>query len=112
MMEFILLSVEVQPIGGWNVYEYDQNTDYQKLSVWGDGYYFTANKFGGSKVYAVDKEAMIQGAASADIQGFDLPGLAIGGFYSPQALNAINDDLSSGPASIVYYADDAWPGKL
>ena len=36
------------PLGGWNVYEYDQNTDYQKLSVWGDGYYFTANKFGGS----------------------------------------------------------------
>jgi len=106
----IAVSGGPNPIGGWNVYEYDQNTDYQKLSVWGDGYYFTANKFNGSKVYAVDKEAMIQGAASADIQGFDLPGLAIGGFYSPQALNAINDDLSSGPASIVYYADDAWPG--
>ena len=106
----IAVSGGPNPLGGWNVYEYDQNTDYQKLSVWGDGYYFTANKFGGSKVYAVDKEAMIQGASSADIQGFDLPGLAIGGFYSPQALNAINDDLSNGPASIVYYADDAWSG--
>jgi hypothetical protein len=106
----IAVSGGPNPLGGWNVYEYDQNTDYQKLSVWADGYYLTANKNGAEKVYAFDKEAMIQGASSAGIQGFNLPGLAAGPFYSPQALNVINDDLSSGPASIVYFADDAWPG--
>lgn len=96
---------------GWYVYNIAQINDYQKLSIWSDGYYMTDNTSATNKVYAMERSKMLNGDASAKIIGFPLPGIVRNGFYSPQALNVTNNNLPApGAAPIVYLQDDAWSG--
>ncbi|MBK9599511.1 MAG: hypothetical protein IPO60_14680 [Flavobacteriales bacterium] len=50
-----------------------QISDYQKLSVWSDGYYITDNTSSNNKVWALERSAMLAGAATPGIQSFNLP---------------------------------------
>lgn len=96
---------------GWNVYTISAIQDYQKLSVWSDGYYITENTSGASKVWALERSAMLAGSTSAKILGFDLPGIATSGFFSPQVLNITDDNFpAAGGATVIYLQDDAWSG--
>lgn len=96
---------------GWYVYNIPQINDYQKLSVWSDGYYMTDNTSATNRVYAMERAKMLAGDPAAQIIGFPLPGIATSGFYSPQALNVTNDNLPApGGMPIVYMQDDAWAG--
>ncbi|NND63390.1 MAG: hypothetical protein HKN48_09370, partial [Flavobacteriaceae bacterium] len=96
---------------GWYVYNIASINDYQKLSVWSDGYYITDNTGSSNKVWALERAAMLNGSPSAQILGFNLPGIATSGFYSPQALNITdNNTPAAGGATIVYMQDDAWSG--
>lgn len=96
---------------GWYVYTISAIQDYQKLSVWSDGYYMTENTGGSQKVWALERSAMLNGSPSAQIIGFNLPGLVTSGFFSPQALNVTNGNLpAAGGATIVYLQDNAWSG--
>ncbi len=100
--------------GGWYLYNFPMETDYQKLSVWSDGYYLTANKdaFNNNEaVYALERAEMLSGNPNAQIIGFPLPGIATGGFYSPQAFNVTGGNMpAAGNVPIVYLQDDAWAG--
>lgn len=96
---------------GWYVYNIGAINDYQKLSVWSDGYYMTDNTSSSNKVWALERDEMLAGNPSAQILGFNLPGIATSGFYSPQALNVTDDNMpAAGSAPIVYLQDDAWGG--
>lgn len=96
---------------GWTTYTYGVVSDYQKLSVWSDGYYMTENTSAGEKVHVFDRDAMLAGDAIAGIQSFVLPGLVTSGFHSAQALNISDDNAPGlGNATIVYMQDDAWNG--
>ena len=101
---------------GWNVYDFPMDTDYQKLSVWSDGYYLTANKDSGQAdtsevVHALEREKMLVGDPSAQIIGFPLPGIVTSGFFSPQAFNVTSSDFpTAGNVPVVYMQDDAWGG--
>ena len=96
---------------GWYVYNISQINDYQKLSVWSDGYYITDNTGSSNKVWALERDEMLAGNPSAQILGFNLPGIATSGFYSPQALNVTDDNMpAAGSAPILYLQDDAWGG--
>lgn len=95
---------------GWNVYTIPGVQDYNKLSVWSDGYYVTSNG-AGNKVWALERDKMIAGDAGASFQTFTLPGIVTSGFQSPQALNVSDDNMpAAGGATIVYMQDDAWGG--
>jgi len=98
---------------GWNVYRINTINDYQKLSVWSDGYYVT-DQSSGNRVYAMERQAMLDGEPSANvsIQGFSLPNFNNLGFASVQVLN-IADDQYPGPgnATVVFFQDDAYPGQ-
>lgn len=73
--ECIAVSQSGDPVsGGWYYYALQANTgyfndafnDYPKLGVWADGWYMSANMFGGDgfegvRVWALDREAMING---------------------------------------------------
>jgi hypothetical protein len=102
--------------GGWYVYNFPMNTDYQKLSIWSDGYYLAANKDSGSAdtsevVYALERSKMLIGDINAQIIGFPLPGIVTSGFYSPQVFNATSVNFPApGNVPIVYLQDDAWAG--
>ncbi len=95
----------------WYVYNYSQVDDYQKLSIWSDGYYMTDNNGSFNKVYVFERDKMLLGDTGAQIIGFPLPGISTSGFFSPQAFN-ISDDNPPAPgnAPIVYMQDDAWSG--
>ncbi len=95
----------------WFVYSIPQVNDYNKLSVWSDGYYVTDNTNATNKIYALERDEMLAGNPSAQIVGFPLPGIATSGFFSPQALNVTNDNLpAAGGATFIYLQDDAWTG--
>lgn len=97
---------------GWFVYTINEIQDYQKLSVWSDGYYMTDNSTSSNKIWALEREEMLQGNPNAQILGFDLPGLvSFAGFYAPQVLNVTDDNMPApGNVPIVFMQDDAWPG--
>ena len=95
---------------GWYNYNIGAINDYQKLSVWSDGYYMTDNTGSSNKVWAMERAEMLLGN-SAQILGFNLPGLQTSGFYSPQALNVSDANMpASGGATFLYLQDDAWGG--
>ncbi len=104
---------------GWYTYRFNTGTfpDYEKMSVWSDGYYITANKDQGSMttsevVYAVERDLMLIGDANAQLIGFPLPGATNNGFYSPGGFNCIGPSLPpvGVPHPIVYMQDDSWSG--
>ncbi len=95
---------------GWYNYSMGAVNDYQKLSVWSDGYYMTENTSGGNKVWALERTEMLAGNA-AQIIGFPLPGIQTSGFFSPQALNVSDSNMpAAGGATFIYLQDDAWGG--
>lgn len=97
----------------WTVYTYGAINDYQKLSVWSDGYYMTDNAGGAFHIF--ERDAMIDGNAGTvpQIVTFNLPGLVTFGFHSAQALNVSTADFPAvGGATIVTLQDDAWGGGI
>ncbi len=114
----VAISQTNNPItGGWHVYSSNgfqtgAFPDYTKFSIWSDAYYVTANIFGGNgNVWAIERDKMLIGDATASIQAFTTPGIVTSGFYSPQVFNVSNDDLpATGNATMVYMQDDAWAG--
>lgn len=95
----------------WFVYTISGVQDYQKLSVWSDGYYITENTGSSNRLWALERDAMLVGDPNAQILGFNLPGIVTNGFFSPQALNVTDDNLpATGGATIVYLQDNAWAG--
>jgi len=99
----------------WNVYTTGFGTgafpDYTKFSVWGDSYIVTANIGATERVFAVERNEMLQGNP-AQFVGFPLPGIATNGFYSPQGFHITDDQHppAGTPAPIIYMQDDAWGG--
>ena len=98
----------------WTVYSYTAVSDYQKLSVWRDGYYMTENTGSSNKLHVFERAAMLDAASAGtdpQILSFSLPGLVTSGFHSPQVLNITDANFpTSGGATVMYMQDDAWSG--
>jgi subtilisin-like proprotein convertase family protein len=97
---------------GWNVYTIATINDYNKLSVWSDGYYIS-DQANGNRIYAMERQAMLDGepAANVSIQGFTPPNFSNQGFASLQILNISDDQYpAAGNATAVFYQDDAYTG--
>ncbi len=109
---FIAVSDSPDPVNcNWYVYHYSAVQDYQKVSVWSDGYYMTENTGSYNKVHVFERAKMLLGDANAQIQSFPLPGVASNGFLSPQVFNVSNNNQpAAGNATVVYFQDDAWSG--
>ena len=101
---------------GWYTYQFniDSFPDYPKYAVWRDGYYITANKSYGNVVYAVERDKMAMGDNTAQIVGFNLPGVVENSdtVFSPLPMNSTGPMLpdEGTPEYIVYLQDDAWTG--
>ena len=95
---------------GWYVYNISQIADYQKLSVWRDGYYLTQNTGSAQKIWVLERDAMLAGTTPG-VRGFNMPGLVTSGFHSAQAFNISDNNYpTSGGCTFVYMQDDAWGG--
>ncbi len=104
---------------GWFTYRFNTGSfpDYEKLSIWSDGYYITANKdqnnpSGNDVVFAAERDKMLVGDATAGFIGFPLPGAETNGFYSPSGSNATGASLPPVGVghTIQYLQDDSWSG--
>jgi GEVED domain/Secretion system C-terminal sorting domain len=96
---------------GWYVYSQSFN-DYQKLSVWSDGYYMTQNSQGSNKIFALERDEMLAGNPAAQIAGFNLPGIqGTTPFFSSQFFNVSDGNMPApGGATVVFLQDDAFGG--
>ena len=95
----------------WTVYAYEPVRDYNKLSVWRDGYYVTENTTQVKKVHVFERDKMIQGDPNAQIVSFELPGIVTSGFSPPQAFNIASSDFpTAGGAPVVFLQDDSYNG--
>lgn len=93
----------------WFVYSFPQVSDYNKLSVWRDGYYITDN--GATDVWVIDRDAALAGNPNANIQGFTIPGVQGQNFTSAQVFNVADDNMpTTGGAPLVYMRDDGFAG--
>ncbi len=91
---------------GWTVYNYATVTDYQKLSVWHDGYYMTDNANGTFHVF--ERDEMLLGNPGAQLVSFSPPEWQSAGFDAAQFVNLSHDATVTGPATLVHIADDSW----
>ncbi len=115
----IAISQTNDPINdGWHTYGVSdfgtsQFPDYEKMSIWSDGYYMSAN-IGTNQVFALERDKMLTGDPTASMQTFSLPGGNGSpplGFYSPHFLSVTNDNLpAAGGATVIFHQDDAWAG--
>ena len=85
--------------------------DYTKFAIWGDSYIVTANIGQENRVFAVERNQMLQNLP-AQFAAFPLPGIVTSGFYSPHGFHTTADEAvpAGTPAPIVYMQDDAWGG--
>ncbi len=85
--------------------------DYTKFAVWGDSYIVTANIGQTNRVFAVERNQMLENQP-AQFAAFPLPGIVTSGFYSPHGFHITGDETvpAGTPAPIVYMQDDAWAG--
>jgi hypothetical protein len=94
---------------GWNVYNLSFN-DYNKLSIWSDGYYLTQNIGGTDRVHALERDEMLAGNA-AQIIGFPLPGMITQNFWSPQFFDVSDGVMpAAGGATVVFLQEDSFGG--
>lgn len=103
---------------GWYVYTAGFGTgafpDYTKFSVWADTYMVTANISATNRVFAIERNEMLNGDPSQFI-ALPLPSFVspVGGFYSPQAFHTTTGSAlapAGTPAPIVYLQDDSYSG--
>ena len=103
----IAVSTGPDPVNdGWTTYTYASVIDYQKLSVWHDGYYMTDNANGNFHVF--ERDEMLAGNPNAQLVSLSLPTWQSDGFDAPQFFNLSHDTNVTGPATIVHMADDSW----
>lgn len=104
---------------GWYTYRFNTGSfpDYEKLSIWSDGYYITANKDQNNPrandvVFAVNRDQMLAGQSNAQLIGFPLPDARTSGFYSPGGSHVTGTTLPPVGVGhfILYLQDDAWSG--
>ena len=105
------------PTGSYFVYTFvlDAFPDYPHYSIWHNGYYFTANKFSGSTVYAIERDVILAGGANPQIVGFNPPGIVNNPntVFSPEFANLTGTVYpANAPAYLTYLQDDGWGGGI
>lgn len=110
----IAISTTPDPTGTFAVYSYDvPENDYPHYGIWGNSYVVTGN-FNPSETgrfYAFNRQKMLDGDASAEMATLTLPDyIGTGGFQAPQPVHSEGAGIAAGPAPIVWFQDDAWPG--
>ncbi len=98
----------------WYIYEFDsasgQLPDYPKFGVWQDGYYVGANE--ANRLYAFDRENMLNGDPARGYQVFQAPGLPGFGFQHMMPADADGDILppADAPAIFMRHRDSEYHG--
>jgi len=103
---------------GWYTYRYNfgARPDYEKMSIWSDGYYLTMNIYntapaGHELVFALERDKLLAGDNTAQMIGFQLPGMGNHRFFSPGSPTINGTTLPpAGNVPFIYLQDDVWTG--
>jgi len=108
----ILLGVSKtsDPTGAYYTYSYTspQFPDYEKFSIWADGYYMTSNQTT-QKVFVFERDSMIKGVSGSRSLNVTFSPPDGGGFFCPLPADADGQLPPYGtPCPIFSYEDDGW----
>lgn len=107
------VSVTNDPTGQYYTYQFTspQFPDYQKFSIWSDGYYMTSNQ-SSQKVFVFERDSMLAGVPTSRTiyKTFTPPKTT--GFFCPLPADADGQLPPAGtPCPIFSYEDDGWGGN-
>ena len=106
----LAVSKTSDPTGAYYTYSYTspQFPDYEKFSIWSDGYYMTSNQTA-QKIFVFERDSMLKGvAASRSINKTFTPPNG-GGFFCPLPADADGQLPPYGTACPIFtYEDDGW----
>ncbi|RMA57260.1 putative secreted protein (Por secretion system target) [Ulvibacter antarcticus] len=110
----IAVSTTADPTGTYAVYSYNVvENDYPHYGIWGNSYIVTGNfdPTDSGTFFAFNRQKMLDGDPTAEIASLTLPNyVGTGGFQAPQPVHSEGAGIAAGPAPIVWYQDNAWPG--
>lgn len=108
----VAISTTPDPMGTYNTYSFNAPSfpDYPKFSIWDNAYFITSNE-AQTACYALDRTAMLAGAATT-AQRFTVPDFGTIGFQAatPVSLNGTTAPPAGAPGMIMRMRDDAWTG--
>ena len=113
-MLMIAISEDSDPLGSYTAYQFGAPSfpDYPKYGIWGNAYTVCTNEQGPSTmpIYLIDRQAIIDGEATADIQRITIPGVSGGpGIFvsAPVDWSGLIPPATEHPMAISLN-DDAW----
>ena len=108
----LAVSTTPDPTGTYAVYSYNSGfNDYPHYGIWGNNYIAAGNFSPSGRIYAWNREKMLNGDATAEMVFLQLPGFVPGTvFRAPQPVHSEGAGIAAGPAPIVWFHDDAWGG--
>ncbi|HQU60382.1 MAG TPA: hypothetical protein PLU64_14355, partial [Saprospiraceae bacterium] len=113
----LAVSENSDPTGSWYVYRVQTPSfpDYPKYSIWPNAYLVTTNESSDNNIpiYALDRQAMLSGAANAGIQRLGIPKFNASNAWQtaqPVDWDGFNAPPDGTPGYIVRMYDDAWQG--
>ena len=113
----VAVSATSDPLGEWYAYQFQTPTfpDYPKYFIWHDAYYVTTNEYNEQEtvpIYALDRSAMLNGAATASMQEFGIPRFNNVGFQIATGADwdGSTPPPAGAPAQILRMYDDSWDG--
>jgi len=98
------------PTGQYYTYQYTspQFPDYQKFSIWSDGYYMTSNQ-STQKVFVFERDSMLAGVSTSRAINKTFSPPKGSGFFCPLPADADGQLPPAGtPCPIFSYEDDGW----
>lgn len=109
----VAISTTPDPTGSYNVFSFNPNgsIDYPHFGIYGNSYVITGNFSPTGRMYALNREKMITGDASAEMVSLSLPSYSSGTiFNAPQPAHSEGAGIASGPVPILWFQDNAWSG--
>lgn len=110
---YLAVSTTPDPTGTYYTFSFagTGSYDYNKISIWADGYYMTSNQTPTRRIYCFERAKMILGDASARlIYKTYTPG-TVNGFYISLSADADGQLPPAGtPLPFFSYSDNAWGG--
>ena len=110
----LAISDTEDPLGSWTAWDLPTPAfpDYPKYGIWEDMYVLTTNEGAGPgmKYYAIDREDILAGKDTIDMQRFSTTRPGVGGFIVATPVNWVGDSLPAAGTKpmIMHLEDDAW----
>ena len=109
----VAISQTPDPTGSYNVFTFNPNgtIDYPHFGIYGNSIVITGNFSPTGRMYALNREKLINGDASAEMVSLQMPSYRSGIiFNAPQPAHSEGAGIASGPVPIVWMQDNAFGG--